>query len=838
MSRRTFLENMLQEARNWDASDVDSPRLSSGRDPTSTNRASPGEMSAKDSTHTPRDTVRRPSSRAAATVTATTPSTLSAVRSTNSRVTSDPLPSTAATRDAPLTDNARRTAHRADFPANADAAVAVSRSSSPPLHTPLTVVELEDEDHPVGTLKLLTRRTNGHAQLSLLPETLETDGGNEQAQSEGTPASSMPRSASANHIQPQPTQRRSSQSMSTVPDVLVTPRAPNYGRFSNPRNGSGQSSQSVSALTPVATVARGRCARPGGDHSGRSDSINRMEASLIALQVELATEKRNNIEAEHHIMTLNTEVRKLRAENARLSREVAESAATPVGGHHRKDATTSAAAAEAAAVASASDPSILLHGDAAVAARRIEALEARVGEFARNLETKQREIDTKDERIRLLEHKLADQLLLQTGVHYLTMPAAAASFPTPAAQTPPPPQQQQSHQHNGNASLSGHNVSNATAAGLLSRRPWYAAAPDTALAGPKISTIRHVPLGWQAHPADDAAAATNNVRGASAVRRRSPVGAHAGGPSDDLLQLSPVPPQNEKTEGEDRTRTPPPPTATTAASSPVPADKKELVAGEREKRKTPVRHPSAHRELPLRPQSTRRRPSGSSRGSISATPMEGGRRVSRPELMGVRTDSIGSEPHKTAAAASPAGVARIREAGSSPSASGRLSARRPSVSRRSSSFSQYAAPEADGSLGRDSGRRSGGGHPAHLSVSGSSGVAANSAGAVYTMNQRALSTYRSARPPSATRSMAQQSVRSSTSTRQRPQIAFTSDGETSTMKGTTTTVMFRARDGRAGSNPAASDGSHGSTTAADPQVAAATATGPSNSAADSSIAAI
>jgi hypothetical protein len=60
----------------------------------------------------------------------------------------------------------------------------------------------------------------------------------------------------------------------------------------------------------------------------RSGSVGRMEALLIALQVEPTTEKRNNVEAERHINALNREVSRLQLENARLSLEVAGAAMT------------------------------------------------------------------------------------------------------------------------------------------------------------------------------------------------------------------------------------------------------------------------------------------------------------------------------------------------------------------------------------------------------------------------------------------------------------------------------------------------------------------------------
>ncbi|KPI89067.1 hypothetical protein ABL78_1803 [Leptomonas seymouri] len=827
MSRRAFLEGMRRKVRSWELSDADSPRSCSGSDHINTGGAS-GETTATELTQQADDDASCSAPQATTSSSeADKTAAFSAMDSTNARVTPSTMTSTAATHEAPLPGNPLLNTHTTEYTVVSATTVVLSRTSSPPPQTP-PAVEVDDADPPRGSLWQLPRKVNGHTKKALSPEALAAAGHQEKSADAETPGSSMPQRVSVSHSQ-QP-QRRSNHSMSAVPDVLVTPRTSNHRRLSNPRGSTVLSSRSVGAMTPV--VAARRSSFPGGSGSGRntaaaaaavaqnhnrdrSSSINRMEASLIALQVELATEKRHNIEAEQHIMTLNEDVQRLRVENARLSREAAEATVATTAANSEKGSTRIMSTGTAAAAPA-------LDSGAMVSATRIEALEARIGELLRSLETKQRELDAKSERIRLLEHKLADQLLLQTNVHYINVPTAAAQPPLPAHQVPQSP-----YHHSSTSNLSAHSCSSATAAGLPSHRLWQAEAPDTTLAGPKISAIRQVALTGMSHLHE--ISSTNSVRTSSAVRRRSPAGYQPKGQSDELHQLSLVPPINGA--GEDCTHIVPRPAAASAPTSPA-----QVKTAERTDRKISTRSPSAQRELPLRPQSTRRRQSSSSHGSTSTMPLEW-RRVSRTDSMCRRPDSTSSEPHRAAA---PAGAAKPRESGSLPS--GRLGARRPSLKRCESAYSPHSAPEPEGLQRKDSRRGSNAmhhtpcrgstaactGHPAHVNMTGS--AATNSASSVYSVNGRALSTYRPTRQPSATRSVAQQSVRSGTSTRPRPQIAFASDGETSTMKGTTATVMFPTRDWRVGSSAMGRDSNHSSTTA-DLRLAVAAAAGASEFAA-------
>ncbi|CCW65692.1 unnamed protein product [Phytomonas sp. EM1] len=120
-------------------------------------------------------------------------------------------------------------------------------------------------------------------------------------------------------------------------------------------------------------------------------NASRIEASLLSIQVELANEKKRNIEAERLISSLKHEIEALRAENSVLS--VAVASATSAGGGLRQGAATDTAA-------SGRTPRTY-----------IMELEQRISKITAVLETKKSEIEAKDERIRLLEHTLANRLL-------------------------------------------------------------------------------------------------------------------------------------------------------------------------------------------------------------------------------------------------------------------------------------------------------------------------------------------------------------------------------------------------------------------------------------------
>lgn len=801
MSRRTFLANMRQEARRGDGSDVDSPHLSSTAGRAYAHRSS-------SSFPTSSSIEAEPSSNGAG------------VHPAEENHDADPGTETNASPDVAAAsvneaNHSNGGSSGSDGCQREDAPVSY-RAPSTEDATECTAVSAStmDADAAEQPTEASTRqqRANGYAKHLLSPGRQGEEGEEEEADGTGhnqqrSNAASLPSWESQRHADADPAAHHKP----------PPPPSPSYRRnSSNCRGSAGLSGHSTSAAAATATpkaVRRG--SRPGTTAAAAaaasqsratdsSGSSHHVEASLIALQVELATEKRNNIEAEHHIMTLNTELNTLRLENARLSREVAEAAT----------------ASPASAAAKSTTPA--LSADAAVAAAQIEALEARVGELSRNLEAMQQELDTKNERIRLLEHQLADQLLRQASVYPMPTPAVAeppssSSPPSTPLQRPAP----QPHSHVDNSGPPARRLSNAMTSGLPSRRLWQADAPDTAPAGHRLSSLRHVTVGGSMQTADAARTAT------SIVQRSSSVAAHSSRLSDNPRRPDPVPKTKAATAAAEvsargtRNLPPPPP--------PPEAEPTAKTAGPACARATPQRRSSVHRLLSttrpasVRLGSARRRLSTS---SIIPAPAEAVRRVSKTESVRRRADSTSSEPLVTA-------VRRVHGSATSPMRPVPSPATRwSSVNRRKSSLlaTTTAKPESlqRRSAQRCSSRRggraattrispqpdplvAGAGHAAHANVSGCD--RSTSAASVYAMNQRALSNYRSAQQPSAARSVAQRSARSSTSARPRPQIDFTSDGESSTVKGNTATVTFRTRDSRVNSSAVDNDSNNVSTAA-------------------------
>ncbi|KAK7196220.1 hypothetical protein NESM_000557500 [Novymonas esmeraldas] len=575
--------------------------------------------------------------------------------------------------------------------------------------------------------------------------------------------------------------RRSSGSVSSTADLRghADSGPTSSRRLSQGRTGAAQPRKSLSAASPSS-------AHRAASRHDRLSSINRMEASMVALQVELATEKRNNIEAEQHITTLNREVTRLRLENVQLSREVAVAATAAHNAPTAPAGSTGLVDADALATASAAPAG----ADAVAPAKRIEMLEARLGELLRNMETKQRELDTKDERIRLLEHKLADQLLLYSGMGYMGMVAprgAAATVQTSSVATHA--LSAVAPEHRTQAAAGQHTGGNGAFHGLQSRLQRQAEAPDTATTGPRIGSIRTVtayhPLLSQGAGGDSATA-----RPTSAVRSRS--GVHSLGRRDSADAAAEV-------------------AAAAARGQPVltPHNGAHRQASATRDRRRPT---------PQRP-SVRPRPAAtpSRTGSIDPTTAAG-------------RSAAGSAVKARPGAASPAATSSARRRRDSsdsvvlgahrpPSELTRSGStggpRRPSVNRRLSTSSARPASVGRDEAPRVASRRSStssplrrqtsasgsaaGGHPMHLGSLASGGVdhrAPSPAGSPYGRLQSAFLAHRSPsttapRSGSATRSVAQQSVRSGTSTRSRPQITYSADSDSATMKGTTTTVVFR-----------------------------------------------
>ncbi|GET87677.1 hypothetical protein, conserved [Leishmania tarentolae] len=582
--------------------------------------------------------------------------------------------------------------------------------------------------------------------------------------------------------------RRTSGSGSSITDLYghAESNASVPRRFSLGRPGSAQRCQYRDATSPLA-VCR------SGSQQDRCNSMNRVEASLVALQVELAAEKRNNIEAENHITTLNREVKRLREENARLSREVAVAAtavhtacappdsAAPGGGALRAGATSSSSTAPA-------------NLDAAAAEKRIEVLEARLGELSRDMETKQRELDMKDERIRLLEHKLADRLLLHSGMSY--MEVIPRSPPEPLQQTvlvednsataQPKEKQRRPSRTRQKAT---ERMSSASAHGTSSRLYWQAQAPDTTLAGPRVSTIRSVsghnmPISHSIN--DDSAGlravSLERVRSTCNHRRQSD---EAGGWEEKALTDAEVQPSVVSLRASQHD---------VKASRPLSATR-EL------RPKSPVA-PSARR----RPSSTSSQPgiSNFSARTRPTTRTDGSarRRYSR--------DTFASGGQMDSDAASRA--ASDTESAHRPHRFGSTNAsRRPSMQRRkSTSLLRSARTSVCEDSQRASSRRNSaaspvrrpsrtmatGRHSICLSVGdiavGDPRLRSPGGPAYGRAKSIFLSNGPTGRCGSATCSETQQSALSGTSTRSRPQITYSADNESAVIKGSTTTVVFRS----------------------------------------------
>ncbi|CAG9572353.1 conserved hypothetical protein [Leishmania major strain Friedlin] len=535
-------------------------------------------------------------------------------------------------------------------------------------------------------------------------------------------------------------------------------------RFSLGRSSSTQSRKYIDSTLPST-------AHRAGARQDRCGSITRVEASLVALQVELAAEKRNNIEAEHHITTLNREVKRLREENARLSREVAV-AATAAHGASAPPHSVAPGGGEDGAGAAFLSSTAHANSNAVAAERRIEALEARLGELSRNMETKQRELDTKDERIRLLEHKLADQLLLYSGMSYMEgMSTSPPQALQPAAMvrhnSPTAPKHQQQRRPSRTRQKGSEKVSSVGAHASPSRLYWQAQAPDTTLAGPKVSAIRSVSV-RNLH-----VGRSDNGGSAGAWGEGAPT--HAG----------------------------PQPSAFSLRESQPNARVDRPLSATRNLRQQTPRTSSVRR----RPYSTSSQPGSSdlSAGTRSAagTHSSARRRCSRGAF-----GSVGHADGDDAVGRTASGLEKAHPSDRSGPAS---SPRRPSVQRRTSSSSLRSARTATredsqrassrrnsaaSPARRNSGSIAIGSHPMRLSVGASAGGDARVPSPGSPAYGRAQSIFLSndstARRGSATRSVAQQSVHSGTSTRSRPQITYSADNESATIKGSTTTVVFRS----------------------------------------------
>ncbi|XQJ26302.1 hypothetical protein NXY56_002264 [Leishmania guyanensis] len=563
-------------------------------------------------------------------------------------------------------------------------------------------------------------------------------------------------------------------------------------RFSQGRPSSTQPCKSIGFTSPL-SVSLGAARRD------RRGSIARVESSLVALQVELAAEKRNNIDAENHITTLNREVDRLRQENARLSREMAVAATAFHGASASSNSVAPGAGADCAgATYSSSTPQV----NADVALKRIEVLEARLGELSRNMETKQHELDMKDERIRLLEHKLADQVLLYsemscmgtvaTGLPQALQPVAMGGLDSATA----PRRQQQQRRPSRATHKDSHNMSDVGGHRTPLRPYWQAQAPDTTPAGPKMSAIRCV----NAHslqvisPSNDSDNATSKLLSAEQTRSTHAHRRHSHGTGG--------------WEEGARTGTGPQPSASSLRASQLDVKVNRPLSTTRDLRQPTTRDSRARGE----PASTASRAgSADHTKNTEATPSRRGSGLSpwtRPATDKHSSCKRRSSRGSVASSGQAGDTSQPRPLGRSGSTGG---PRRPSIQRRpSTSLLRSVTTATREGNQRESSRRTSaasplyrqssttgsGGHPMHLLVGTSAGGDRRSLSPAGSTQGRSpffsMLNGSPGRRRSATRSAAQQSVRSGTSTRSRPQITYSADKESSTMRGKTTTAIFRS----------------------------------------------
>lgn len=524
------------------------------------------------------------------------------------------------------------------------------------------------------------------------------------------------------------------------------------------RNSESMGSIGSGARRSLATLAAYTTQRPSSSCRERSSSASRIESSLISMQVELAKEKKENIDLEQRVARLQKEVDQLRLENLRLSDLIEAGQRSAVG---------------------QPQASLPFTGNDAAATARVGSLEARLSELSLALAAKDREMDAKDLRIRLLEHKLADQLLSEMRIPASPSVGLQDGSPTPSSPsrvhyaTPP----------HGPSSL--YLQSSIPDTAIASRSPIRSRGPvvHTSQLQSPPEILTEGADGSPRHPTRSAVRlVTSNSLSrtpTTASRCSTPpppsCGAGGGSPSGPATLPSPVP-------------LPPPPTTRSLGSQPH--GEADGPPGSGRRRMTP-RVPSATPPPPGRPSSAPRSGilrRGEADSSSQSRPSSVGRRTLVPSpLRRGSVQSVGENQR-------PAYESPMR------SSSSRVS-RRPSVRRRdtassaagadgeTSVFSRRASTDSvarRGSLSRTP--SASGGHPMQANlVSPFTGAH----GSPSLMNQPILSSHRAAaRRPSAPRSIAR-SVRSSTSTRSRPQITYSADSDTMQVKSSSMTVVFQ-----------------------------------------------
>ncbi|RNF20927.1 uncharacterized protein Tco025E_03685 [Trypanosoma conorhini] len=158
---------------------------------------------------------------------------------------------------------------------------------------------------------------------------------------------------------------------------------------------------------------------------------------VMSLQLELAQEKRKNILAEQRLLSLDREIKELRAENMRKVAAAAEDAAAIKVVSAERQLTGAGGGAAAPGARSGGGPAYLeqmvreLQEELDMMKEYTKELEARLAERSSALERRCREVEQKEHRIRQLERTMADELIRRSKEEPAEKSAASVT-PTPA----------------------------------------------------------------------------------------------------------------------------------------------------------------------------------------------------------------------------------------------------------------------------------------------------------------------------------------------------------------------------------------------------------------------
>ncbi|KAH9599291.1 hypothetical protein LSM04_003735 [Trypanosoma melophagium] len=160
------------------------------------------------------------------------------------------------------------------------------------------------------------------------------------------------------------------------------------------------------------------------DHTGRDSSTMRHDDIYMSLQVELAQEKKKNIDAEQRLLTLEKEVRVLRVENMRLASSVGTT--EDVVDVKKKNTPDRFPISDGGNTHTSSENyhnnnnSPLeqmvkeLQDELRMVKEYTKELESRLAVKSSALEQRTREVEQKENRIRQLERTIADELIWRT----------------------------------------------------------------------------------------------------------------------------------------------------------------------------------------------------------------------------------------------------------------------------------------------------------------------------------------------------------------------------------------------------------------------------------------